>query len=48
MKKLICALFLISLGCFIGIHRRLIIAALTGAELPGMPADHPNVFFHKS
>ena len=44
MKKLIAALLLISIGCWIGIHRRVIKAWLTGSEMPAMPANHPKVF----
>lgn len=40
MKKLIKVLLLISLGCWIGIHRNVIKALLTGAEMPEAPASH--------
>ena len=40
VKKLIYALLLISLGCFIGIHRRVIKAWLTGSEMPEAPEWH--------
>ena len=40
MKKLIKVLLLLSLGCWIGIHRNVIKAWLTGAEMPEAPASH--------
>ena len=40
MKKLIKALLLIALGCWIGIHRNVIKAWLTGAKMPEAPASH--------
>lgn len=40
MKKLIKALLLISLGCWIGIHRNVIKAWITGTEMPEAPESH--------
>ena len=40
VKKLIYALLVISLGCFIGIHRRVIKAWLTESEMPEAPEWH--------
>ena len=40
MKKLVKALFLNSLGCWIGIHRNVIKAWITGSEIPEAPASH--------
>jgi len=40
MKKLITVLFLISLGCWIGIHRNVIKAWITGSDMPEAPVSH--------
>ena len=40
MKKLIYAMVLISLGFWIGIHRRVIKAWMIGSEMPEAPASH--------
>ena len=40
MKKLIKVLLLISFGCWIGIHRNVIKAFLTGSEMPTALASH--------
>ena len=40
VKKLIYALLLISLGCFIGIHRRVIKAWVTGSKMSEAPEWH--------
>ena len=47
MKKLIYALLLLSIGFFIGIHRNVIKAWITGSEMPEAPANHPKVCGHK-
>ena len=40
MKKLIKIMFLISLGCWIGIHRNVIKAWITGSDMPEAPVSH--------
>ena len=40
MKKFLAAVVLIALGCWIGIHRNVILAWLTGSEMPEAPASH--------
>ena len=40
MNLLIYAMILIFLGCWIGIHRRVIKAWMTGSEMPEAPASH--------
>ena len=37
------ALFCLTLGIFIGIHRRVIAALLTGEPMPATPEGHPDL-----
>ena len=39
-KKLIRSLILMSIGCMIGIHRKAIMAYITGSEMPKAPVWH--------
>ena len=44
LRRIFAALFLFMLGIFVGIHRRVIIAAIKGEELPTPPPGHCHIF----
>ena len=44
VRRIFAGLFLFLLGVFVGIHRRVIIAAVKGEELPTPPAEHCHIF----
>lgn len=46
MKKVFYAVFLVSIGCWIGIHRNVIKSWITGSDMPQMPEWHKK-FIHK-